>query len=199
MSTTTIIIDKSFKLDLAVSKDSNRFATNCVLVDGDRRRAVATNGMILASVPCKIKSDGTPHAETYLTVPAIKASRKVAGRKAGEIEFEANSVGEVVVTNAAELSSENFRQPRGIFPPHEKVIPKVDLDAPMVSLNSTLLKKLAEALGSDGGQVRLQFAADKDGVLLPNEPIRVTPINGGDAGGPLAPVGVIMPLKRKAK
>jgi DNA polymerase III sliding clamp (beta) subunit (PCNA family) len=183
-------IKKIYKLDRAVSRtDANRFATQFVHVDGNNARAVATDGRIMASVPCELSPVEDLVGESALIpVDALKAARKAAGRGADEVAMHYGE-GKVRVDNGDTV--EAFDQGRGEFPNYRNVLPNPEHGI-VVTLNAELLHRLADAIGSDGA-VTLTFQKDTDGKLDPKRPIHVVPISAdGDTGA----VGVIMPIVR---
>ena len=164
-----------FQIHLSASTDAYRPHLNGVYLDAEKGRLVATNGTMLASVPCEVE-----HGDEAGILPAdaIKAARKVAGAK-GEPGIACN--GSAAVHGGASYPRDKDVQ----FPPYEKVVPAPSPeDEVVIGLDAALLLKLAKSLGSKG-HVRLTIRKDD-----PLHPIRVEPTSGEDAFGILMPVRV---------
>lgn len=189
---THLILDKKFKLDRVAQKqgENNRFATHAVSIDCARNRAVVTDGRILAVVPCKVEADDPLAVDELVSIEALKAARKAAGRSS-ELALDLDVQG-AHVTDAKTGSTQTFVKPNGEFPKYDLVLEGVETGSLSITLNAELLHKLADALGNKN--VKLEFSKGKDTPLCPKSPVRVTPIGYDTSDAGIKPVGVIMPL-----
>jgi hypothetical protein len=169
-------IKKSFKLESACSKDATRPGIKQPFIqDG---RAIATDGRIMASVKVETE-EGEQIEEKKIPIEALKAGRKATLKLFTESQLSFTE------THCSTLSGASFpiqhvdvRAPRvaeivsGLLQKEEATL--------AVTIDATLLAKLAEALGSE--KVTLCF---KDAKSM----ISVHPSGtGDDAFGLLMPV-----------
>lgn len=184
-------LHKRYKLDRAASRSQDtHFATECIHVDAENARAVATDGRILASVPCDLSAaEDLVGGSATFPVDALKAARKVAGR-AQEVEMSIDT-GEVHVDT--ESGRQSFRQSDGEYPNYRSVLPSGE-GGYKVTLNAELLHKLADALGAFSGGVTLTFQKAPGGSLDAKRPIHVAPVYDSEGAPAAPPVGVIMPI-----
>lgn len=170
-----------YRLEKAVEKDGYREALAHAHLDVEAKRAVATNGHLLASVPVEVTS-----ADRTGPIPsaALKCARAdhVKARKG-------------LVQNGRTLW---VRPPRLQFPDWRKVVPsyrKGEKDHVTICINPKFLAALMEAIGEHGrGRtqvVTLTFPKpDAEGKML--EPIVVERLGETDENSPL---GVLMPAR----
>ena len=78
-------IDRKYKIEKAVSTDSNRESLQNVFVS--RRHAMATDGRILAIVPVKTDVEDGPG---WMSPDALKHARKVSGKGLDSIRIGLN-------------------------------------------------------------------------------------------------------------
>jgi len=173
----TMKIDKKYKLESACSIDPDRAMIMHPWIpsqEGLRGYAVATDGRMLAVVPIEC-------AETEIGyrvhAKALKEARKCGGKKT-----ESAWVGLAPNETTAPDNSVYALPPMGgrWLPDVTQVIP--DKTRPCVfsiSLDASLLMKLAEALGNV--KVRLEFCDDKSAIL-------VYPSEDNEAFGALMPL-----------
>jgi len=158
-------ISKQWDMVKATAKRDHRFATACVSLRAGYLEA--TNGRIAVQHPIAYEGlDVLMGAETWK-----------AARKAGV--FHTN--GATVNVGTCQHLPES-----GNFPPVRNCIPESKEGNTTVTLNATLLKQLADALGAggDGGADRVVTLE----IEAANRPVRVTCSTFPDS------IGVIMPL-----
>ncbi len=160
--------DKTSKIEKAAARDSSRYAINCVYLDTAKGRLVATDGSILAIVPCEIADDD---ADGLIPLEAIDRARKLA--IGGIVRAKCNG-------KAEQSDGSSFQRPDHRFPDYSGIIPK-EAGSVRVSLNADSLLRLAQALG--GKTVTLEIGE-------PGTPIRVRPCLDGIEGA----FGLIMPI-----
>jgi len=169
-------IKKLFKLESACSKDSTRAGIMQPFIQNGR--AIATDGRVLASVKIECE-EGEQIEEKKIPIEALKAGRKATLKLFTESQFSFTD------THCSTLSGASFpiqhvdvRAPR-VGEIVSCLLQKEDA-AFFVTLDSTLLLKLAEALGSE--KVTLCFKDSKS-------PISVHPSGTGDDA-----FGLLMPI-----
>lgn len=164
-----------YKIELAVGDDS-RGPLAFVNYDAEKKRLIATNGHVLASVPCT--PDEGDHG-VLLSVDSIKAARK------------ANKSTPTLLCNgvAKVPNGPQFEHPDAWlkFPEWMRVLPTFDTlsrGTVTVAINPALLMTLAKALGAEKGVVLTLNLANMDG------PIRVVGSSASNDG-----LGVLMPMR----
>lgn len=169
------------KLESATAKDNSRYAMNGArIVHRPELRPMAevTDGKMMAAVLGDgdiLDADATPSS-----VIAPIAALKRRDKKGLRLEINGS------VKNLADKTQHDPIE--GNFPPCRDVVPRdlPDADSTAVlHLNANLLARLADAIGSDGGDVTLIF--DKSRL---NKPIRVLPLGPCTAEA----LGVLMPV-----
>lgn len=172
-------LDRKYEIERVASKDIARPHLHGVYLDTSEVQAllVATNGHAMAVVPCDADKDSDVGG--ILPIECMKGARtSTIGVQVG-----ADSVSHLAdgVTLA--------RDKNGQFPPWRQVVPKADRRETVVSFNAALLLDLAKAIGAKGRAgaclVTLRIAVDKDGGIIPLDPIRVE--SDGEAYGVLMP------------
>jgi hypothetical protein len=162
-------IKKSYKLEEACSTDANRegicspwIETNgesAKLVTGIGPRAIATDGKILAVVPCEWQHEDTGNR---IALKALKESRKAGGSKC-EHAFVSLTETHSIAAGGAQYPVTQYAPPRmaGIVPGENRApaIAKIRLDA-------SLLLRLAKALGSQNDRVLLEIGEESDVVIV---------------------------------
>ena len=162
-------IKKSYRLEEACSTDANREGIcepwieangeSAKLVTGNGPRAIATDGKILAVVPCELQHEDTG---TRIAIKALKESRKAGGSKA-EHAF-------VSLGNAASIATGGAHYPVTQYaPPHMANIVPDENRAPTIAkirLDASLLLRLAKALGSQNDRVLLEISGEADVVIV---------------------------------
>lgn len=165
---------RRYRIESAAARDSWRPILLSPYLDTKRKRLVATNTFILASVPVEIEDEDT---DGPIPLAAIAAARKLQ-RKDGVATITANSTATVPGFAAFD------RPEQTQFPDHEKLLKAVQKAKPAftIGLSPKLLHDLAKALGSEDS-VQLDFEG-------PLKPICVTPRQTGGGGE-----GVLMPIR----
>lgn len=184
-----MLLSKTYRPDLVVSKDEERPTLNAAHLHVETRRLLATNGHAAVSLPCHPKDGDTSGA---VSLDALKHARVVARRKKAE---------ELFVSADDALRTEDDAEfvrpvPEGTTEPFPDLSPLFD-GLPQreagrtltVQVNAALLLKLAKAMGLES--VELTFNTDDV-----NGPIRVVAC-GHDSSDEAAPVGVLMPLRQE--
>lgn len=180
-------LPKNCKIESAVSKDKTRHSITEPYLDirESGSRMVATDGKILAVVPVETTPDDI---SGYVSAEALKASRK--GRQ----------VESVIRCNGALETWDGASYPRpdlGTYPKVDQVIPKNEpthiKKRVAVKLDSTLLSKLASAIGTEGVVMEMLWDSQDETV---SDPIIVKPAstNGCRPASPEA-FGVLMPMR----
>jgi hypothetical protein len=164
-------IDRSYKLEKCVSTDPNRENLGNIFVT--RRHAMATNGIILALVPIISEAEDTPG---LMSADALKAGRKLTPARNGAINIALN--GSQQLRDGTRIPRPtDCKQPR-IF----HLLRHAHKDRQYrIGINATMLKTLADALGSD--EVILDFGTQTSAILV--TPKQQTP----------GTMGLIMPIR----
>ena len=129
------------KIELAADPDT----LNAVKLDVEHKRIMATNGYILAVLPCEVSPED--HS-ALISLESIKQMRAMQ-KRAKSVPIEIRTNGKAVVTGPGE--SAEFELTTGQFPNVDMVIPKGEAyDGPCtIAFNVDLLMRLAKALQSD--------------------------------------------------
>jgi hypothetical protein len=164
-------IDRSYKIEKCVSTDPNRENLGHIFVT--KRHAMATNGTVLALVPITSEPDDTAG---LMSAEALKAARKQTTARMGSIEISLN--GSQQLKDGTKIPRPtNVKQPR-IF----HLLRGAHRDRQYkIGLNATMLKTLADALGSE--EVILDFGTQTSAIL-------VSPKQSTDGA-----IGLIMPIR----
>ena len=184
----TLRYPKNCQVWRAASKDASRYA-----IDGVAYRdngLVATNGRILAFVPCLDENTDAPTGGDgpILTIQTMKDAKRAAGR-GEQTGILLNGNAQVIDGPAHELHPATTDW---TFPDYKNVVP-TDAPAFTVGLNAKLLHELAQAIGSD--ELQISFHREEIDHGPPDGPAMVRPIVNGDVPeGKTAPWGVIMPI-----
>ncbi len=162
--------DKRSKIEKAASSEDFPYASTSVRFEPDKSRLIATDGRILAIVPCEPEPDD---AAGQIQPQAFATARKLTPRHS-EPRIGANSKIEFVDgSTLPRLEDVRFPEVDGVVPTGKASV--------TFGLNVALLSRLAAALGTE--TVRIEFV--DDGL-----PLRVSPIEGVPGAR-----GLIMPLK----
>ena len=147
-------IAHKYKIEKCVSSDPNRTTMTNIFVT--KRHAMATNGHILAIVPVAFDSGDT---EGWLTPAALTQTRKMTPKSLGDLAISLN--GEQVLSDGTKIIRPNEEQPPKFAP----LVEKARKDRKFkIGLNATLLKSLADALGSD--ELILNFGSPEAAVMV---------------------------------
>ena len=162
-------LKKSYKLEEACSTDATRPAIcepwiepngeSAKLVTGIGPRAIATDGKILAIVPCELQHDDKGER---IAIKALKESRKAGGSKA-EHAFIGLETSHSVAAGGAQYPVTQHRPPV-----MDRIVPG-DNRAPAIvkiRLDASLLLRLAKALGSQHDRVSLEISGEADVVIV---------------------------------
>jgi DNA polymerase III sliding clamp (beta) subunit (PCNA family) len=171
-------IDRKFKIESAATRDESRSYTDPWL-DVASRLLVATDGHILAAVPVEVEEG---ERSRFISSEALKAGRKAA-RKGSPVDV-IDCEGRSQVVGGPVFPCEQARK----FPAYEQIIPESKEGDPgtfTVGLDVALLRRLADAIGSEGS-VALTFRAED-----PLAPILVRDATSREPGT----VGIIMPVR----
>ena len=164
-------IDRSYKLEKCVSTDPNRENLGNIFVT--KRHAMATNGTILALVPLSTEPDDTPG---LMSADALKAARKLTPAREGSVTIALNGSQQLRDGTKIPRPTEH-KQPR-IF----HLLRHAHKDRQYrIGINATMLKTLADALGSE--EVILDFGTSTSAILV--TPKQQTP----------GTMGLIMPIR----
>lgn len=173
----------SNKIENVADKKASRYTLNAVKLDVQGKRIMATNGHILAIVPCEVETEDHSTLIPLETVAAVRALQ----RRAKSVPVKVTTNGKIVAEgNGERLEHEPFV---GAFPNVDIVVPKFEGPA-TISLSVDLLYRLAEALHAEGigannpGHISLWIKDPQSAVL-------VKAVGSKDVGA----VGVIMPVR----
>lgn len=179
-------IDKNFKIEKACSVDKLRVVLHHVHIEDGK--AVATDGRMMAVVPCeheKNESGINIHKETLVKVqkgcgkymiPDIKVSK---GANVTEFTAPDNTI---------------YKDTNVDFPNWKCVLPDSSRPVKRIGLDAELLLRLSEALGNDkksGHKVIIEIGLDCEGKLNPTDAFKILPSSTkSEAYGILMPVRV---------
>ena len=166
-------IDKRYKIEKAVSTDSNRESLQNVFVS--KRHALATDGRILAIVPVTTDGEDEPG---WMSPDALKHARKVSGKGLDNIRIGLNGV--QILPDGTTMHRPEKHNPPGVFSLLRKAHQGKSFK---IGINAAYLKNLADSLGSE----ELVLSCN-----TPNEAVLVRPLKT-DPGA----VGLIMPIQLK--
>ena len=147
-------IAPKYKIEKCVSSDPNRTSMTNIFVT--ERHAIATNGHILAIVPVAFDSGDT---EGWLTPAALTQTRKMTPKSLGDLAISLN--GEQVLSDGTKMIRPTEEKPPKFAPLMEKAHKDRKFK---IGLNATLLKVLADALGSD--ELILNFGSPEAAVMV---------------------------------
>ena len=166
-------IDKKYRIEHCVSKDSTREQMNNIFVN--KTHAMATNGHILARVPIELEKGDT---EGCLSPEALKLARKVTPKNLGFAQIVLN--GSQVMPDGTAMTRPTATPP----PQTEKIVNEADAGKKFtVALDASYLKDIADALGSD--RLVMSFGTPTSAILI--RPFE------GDEGA----LGLLMPIRIK--
>jgi hypothetical protein len=164
-------IDRSHKIEKCVSTDPNR--ENLCNIFVTKRHAMATNGTVLVLIPVTTDTQDTPG---LMSADALKAGRKVTPARESAIHISLN--GSQELKDGTKIPRPQETKPPRIF----HLLRGAHRDRQYkIGLNATMLKTLADALGSE--ELVLEFGTQTSAIL-------VTPKQSTDGA-----VGLIMPIR----
>jgi len=167
------------KIEGACKRSETRYAMTSVLLRADARVAelVATDGLILAIVPCELdEGEHVPHGDAnplLLPPEALAEARKQRAKSQPNAHLAING------KTAKCLNGAEFPYREGAFPRVDDVLPS-GVPVVKVGLDVGLLKRLADAISTDG-KLTMEFHG-------PHAPVKAT----GDLG-----TGVCMPFNTR--
>lgn len=165
------------QVELAAATDVSRYTLQAVKLDVEHKRIMATDGHILAIVPCEVSPED--HS-ALISTEAIKQLRAMQ-KRAKSVPVQVRTNGKVTATGKGETAE--FELATGQFPNVDMVIPKHDGPA-TITLDVELLMRLAKAMNTKGSKlvVSLYVKDQVSGVLV-------------KASGNTEAIGVIMPCR----
>lgn len=174
---------KKYDLTQATATEAGRFAMQGILIEPEQKRAVATNGRILAIVP--LESVGEHDSKGIIPAETWKAAAKATPNHGNKPEVTVNGA----VTLTTRQGTTTTAKLEGDFPRYESVIPTSDrVPVWKIRISAGYLLALAKAIGSPKvGKNNLHHAVTLEVFLGPHEPIRVTCTESDG-------VGYIMPI-----
>ena len=146
-------------------------------------RLIATDGRMIASVPCELDENEHTPESALIDVECLKQAEK-AGRK------DRNGRGSCVALNGSARAphapgAPEFAYLEGEFPKWRDVMPKQSEKRIRIAFNAEYLYRLAQALGASDDVLELSI----DPAHITG-PILVRATNGTSAEGALMPVTV---------
>lgn len=154
------------KIELCADDTPSRFTLTAVQLDVPNKRIMATNGHILAIVPCEVSD--TDHS-ALLSLESIKQMRAMQ-KRAKSIPIQITTNSKVTATFGGE--SQEHELAAGTFPRVEAVLPRGEAyEGPAtITLNVALLLRLAKAIGAqkatDNVTVSLWVKDNQSAVLV---------------------------------
>ena len=179
MSETITLVTFPTRIGVVTDNESSRFALGSVKIEGNAERvwASATDGRCAASVLCKGHTD-----ESRLVPAELVPSTKKAMRD-GSAEVERNGQWE---NRAGKAVSQDVE---GRFPYVQEHYPEVYKDAICLTIDPTLLMKVATALTRDGD------FQDRGVTLFIRPPREGSQVDTGVAVLGAEGIGCVMPLR----
>jgi hypothetical protein len=181
-------IKKAYKLEEACSTDPSRFGIAEPWIDASGTvasyigesgpMAIATDGRMLAIVPVEL---GEQDKGNRIAIKALKESRKAGGSKC---ETAYVTIGETasVATGGASYPVTEYTPPK-----LDCIIPKQDRPCvAKISLDASLLLRLAKALGGNLDRVSIEISDSKSPIIV--RPCGNHKNDGGKGYGLLMPV-----------
>jgi len=170
-----------YQIEKAASTDKNRFTINTVYFDNGH--AIATDGRIMAIVPCEHSEEEQGKA---VQAEDFSKVRKAQGAKASYVEGKLNGSFSATGKNGESYS---YKLGEYIYPNYKQVIPQNDTEASFqVSFDANLLLKLAQAIGAGGiekGSLLVTLT-----VIDSEKPILVKANNNKESFGVMMPVRI---------
>lgn len=167
---------KKYKLSKIVSKDELQPALNQVYINLKTKKAVATNAHILAEVPIDIEN-GEEAAEASGLI-SKQAFETIVGKRNVQVKENIINFEDEHDKYKFEIHNDNA------FPAYQDIFPKEEPTV-RIAIDSTLLHKLAQAMGTK--EVILNISG-------PTKAISVAPLKTGPEETE-SPRGVIMPIQ----
>ena len=177
----------SNKIESVASNQESRYCLRAVQLDVEKKRIMATDGHILAIVPCEVDAEDHSALIGLDTVKSLRAMQKRSKVHGTSIPVQIRTNGKITATAMGE--SAEFAVAEGRFPNVDMIVKEVE-GPPTVSLSVELLYKLAEALHSNSigssnpGHVSLWVKDASSAVVVKST-------QSEDKGA----VGVIMPVR----
>lgn len=150
------------EIELAAGKDELRYTLKAVKFDVEGKRIMATQGHILAIVPCEPSKDDHSALIPLDAVKNIRAMQKRA--KSVPVEVHTNSK----ITAQGPGEQAEFEAMNGQFPNVDMVVPKDDAATLTIGINAELLYQLARAITPKGESliVKLQIKDAQSSVKV---------------------------------
>lgn len=168
--------DVRSKIEKAAAAESSRYAINGVYLDAQHSVLAATDGCILAVVPCELADSDTAGV---VPAEAFARARRIAGKR-GTPSLACNGTVRLV-------DDTTFARPDQRFPDYRDVLTTAATTF-RVSLDAAALLRLAQALGSEW--VTLEFTDEnRQGYAFRVRPAADDAIQNA--------IGIMMPLNIK--
>lgn len=165
------------RIELAADDKESQYTMQAVKLDVPGKRLLATNGHILAAIPCEV---GAEDHSALLSLESIKQMRSMQ-KRAKSVPIAIHTNGKATVIAPSE--SAEFELVVGQFPNVDMVIPNYEGPA-TITFNVDLLVRLAKAMIPHGDKLIVSLTV-KDA----SSSILVTSGNAPNA------VGVLMPCR----
>lgn len=135
-------LNKNYKIEKAASTDDLKPGLQGVFIDAEEKRAVTTNGYILASVPV----ENAPEKNWFIPSNVFNEIKKHTGKKEDvEIEFEGDEIAFEMLNKTVKMNLENENN----FPDYKRLIYHKDHKPFLkIGINPKQLLDLAEAFGN---------------------------------------------------
>lgn len=144
-------LKSKYQIEKAASEDATRFQIKKILIDDGK--AVATDGRIMAIVPC-VHAD-SEDKKTILAddLAFIRKSQKNIAKLSGEVVIELNGKIQASGDNGMNIELE---APDSNYPNYKQVIPQGEPKF-RIGFDLQYLVKLAKAIGADGNEKGKSF------------------------------------------
>ena len=173
----TMKLLKELRIEECVSEDASKFVINHVCLDGDQ--LIATDGRILAVVPCE-RSEGD--VDGLIPVAALRAARKLANGKFTHLLMRCEEKQCVLVDGSTVPRPQDMK-----FPQWKKVVPSDNRPVHCkIAFNPDLLMAVSKAFG--GTAVVLQIAGDIDSIVIKPTAKPGERVSSSDAKGIMMPM-----------
>lgn len=134
------------QIELAAATDNSRYTLQAVKLDVPNRRIMATDGHILAIVPCEVAEDD--HS-VLISTESMKNMRAIQ-KRAKHVPVNIRTNGKVTVTAPSENAE--YEVTTGTFPNVDMVVREFT-GAATITLNVDLLMRLAKAMVPKGNNL----------------------------------------------
>jgi len=175
--------NEKYKIEKAVTTDKLRPAMCEIQIDKDGKQLVATNGHILAMIPCEIaEADIARRIRPDVITKARKAEKSLPKYQRTD-KINLNNANATVTLADSSIVPNSICEDN--YPNWQAVIPKIE-ESEEIALNVELLDRLTDAIGTKSIKIVFDTKHKTQGM-------KVYPLNDGDNNA----WGLLMPLRIK--